>query len=457
MVILLILLTVNFVTFYFVGYGVSEYIVYSSSIMFGLLFIAFAKNRFTVFKAIDTKINVLVLFTIFYFILFYLPYLTYSFGLSDIYYSPFFSHTFVEHSNKAIILSNIGYLSFLIGREILPNKSADLSPENQRDYSFFVTSVIYIFFSLILINLLATLPKMIQGAYSGSDVGSSTENGLYFLLNHFSLLVAAIFIAKKALGQKISKLLMISILVVLFWCLVLLVLGDRNTFFIHGIVLLGGYFTFCRRISYVGLAATVFVGIALYGVIEQSRKLEERSFSSIASSISDSEDNKSSFFEGSLNNTTISLRASISYLEKTDESFQGKFKAIGLLGVIPLVRGMIVDPNDPFTNSAEVNTTEILGANATWSVGTNIVSDSYLDFGVYGVVILLFIVGLFTKFVENGVRQNHGDLQYIVIYLFSLALISELPRYAFSFPIRNLVWLFLLFFIYKKFFKVTRK
>ena len=43
---------------------------------------------------------------------------------------------------------------------------------------------------------------------------------------------------------------------------------------------------------------------------------------------------------------------------------------------------------------------------ATWDPGTNVISDPYIDFGVPGVVVILFAIGLFAKAIRNYVARD---------------------------------------------------
>jgi hypothetical protein len=74
------------------------------------------------------------------------------------------------------------------------------------------------------------------------------------------------------------------------------------------------------------------------------------------------------------------------------------------------------------------------------AVGTNVISDSYIDFGVAGVIAGLFAIGLFAKAIRNYAARDPYDPRRVIIYLLTLASLAELPRYAIDLPIRILVW-----------------
>ncbi|MCV7061977.1 O-antigen polysaccharide polymerase Wzy [Mycolicibacterium vaccae] len=123
----------------------------------------------------------------------------------------------------------------------------------------------------------------------------------------------------------------------------------------------------------------------------------------------------------------------------------GLYKLVGLAGVIPFIRGAVIPPEMPFTQSSDVLVMILLGPSATWGVGTNVIADIYMDFGLFGVPILLFLVGLGVAYTRVSLI-NHPDSPWrAVFYLVTLALVAELPRYSLTFPVRPLVWVFLLF------------
>jgi hypothetical protein len=58
-------------------------------------------------------------------------------------------------------------------------------------------------------------------------------------------------------------------------------------------------------------------------------------------------------------------------------------------------------------------------------------------------VILLFAIGWFAKMMRNSVARDPGDPLRIVMYLLTMAMFAELPRYAIEVPARTLAWAFI--------------
>jgi hypothetical protein len=147
----------------------------------------------------------------------------------------------------------------------------------------------------------------------------------------------------------------------------------------------------------------------------------------------------------SFNISTISVRAALARVPEGIDYGYGLYKAIGAAGVIPFIRGQIVPSDVPHLQSADVLNDILLGPQAKWGVGSNVIVDAYVDLGVVAVPILLFGLGVFVAYVQRTVTRMPDSPWRSVIYLMTLALIAEIPRYSLDFPVRPLVWTFLIF------------
>ena len=59
-------------------------------------------------------------------------------------------------------------------------------------------------------------------------------------------------------------------------------------------------------------------------------------------------------------------------------------------------------------------------AESTWSIGTTLVADFYLELGIFGVILGLFICGRFFRFIDYSIFVTPSNR--INIYLFYVAL-----------------------------------
>jgi hypothetical protein len=198
----------------------------------------------------------------------------------------------------------------------------------------------------------------------------------------------------------------------------------------------------------------IVASLFLYNAVEAARDNRGATISTLFSSLTAGSGQGSSLAknkgDSSFNISTIGLRASIFAVPDTYPYGNGKYKLIGFAGVLPLVRGLTLGSGTGFTDTSELLTAVMLPPNAGWNVGTDMISDSYVDFGIPGVIVLPFLVGRFAAFTRRRLRSGKGDYTpSVVFYLLTLALLTEMPRYSIDFPVRILTWTALLFGVYR--------
>jgi hypothetical protein len=258
----------------------------------------------------------------------------------------------------------------------------------------------------------------------------------------FCMIVGALWVYAKATQLRTPPLLALGLVVAFAWTARLLVLGDRNAFLLFALVIGGGYFTFVRRASRVVIAVALSVWMVVYRSIEVLRFTPNwYRAGNIWSLIQNSPYYQQTSGESSLNITTIGVRATVEKFPYVYDFTHGVLKLIQFSTIIPF-SGKLYLPylNPDYTSSAVMLGDIMLPAEATYEPGTNVISDSYIDFGVPGVVVMLFGIGLFAKAIRNYVARDPGDAHRVVMYLLTMALLAELPRYAIEVPARTLAW-----------------
>jgi len=435
--------------FYLVPMGASPEVIWPCLLVFYVCFGMALARPVSIYREIPSFIKIDVLFLVFYYILFFLPYQLYVLDEAVLWYSPYLRRTFVPYTNISIVASTIGLVAFLAGYRTKSAVAAKVpevrrKPETTEYALLLVISLLFAFF-LAIYFVRGGFSEMSMGAYAGSETKDPTSDGIYFLVTHFAMLAgaAAVYFVRRA--SVFSLPVLIVALLVSIWGGALLVMGDRNNFFLVCVVLLAGVATYFWRIARWQILALMMLALVTYQAVEVGRRSERRSLSEVVTAFGDVSSLRTSYDESSFSNTTATSRAAFYLVPGQYDYFWGKFKLIGVAGVVPYSRGLIVERNDPLVTSADVLTVGLVGNNATWSVGSNVVSDIYMDFGIYGVIVLMWLMGLWGAWVESRAASRPDSMMWSSVYLLCVGLYAEIPRYSFDFPVRNLAWTFLLF------------
>lgn len=444
--------------FYIVPDELSEYVLWFCLSIFYVVFLASIKNPIEMVSGIKTYVKIEVFFLLFFYILFYFPYQQYLFGHEDLKTNSFVNQTFNNGINKSIILSTIGLISFYVGiKRKRKNRATAVGRDEgmvgkQFDKKFNAIVLILTVFIIILYSATGLTSMLVQsyiGANSGLIAKDATGDGIYFLTSHFSNLAIAVAIVYYYKYREINAVVVSLFIVSLTWAVILLVIGDRNSFFIIAVIAVASYYTFIKSISRIKIVIFIIFALFVYQVIEVSRQSTDRSLDSIVNAIASTK--VESAEDSSFSITTITSRAAVEMVPSKINYFWGKFKIIGIAGIVPYSRKLFVAPTDDFVTSSDVLSYAVLGDSRTWSVGSNIISDIYLDFGVVGVIVLMYFLGVFAAYLQFKVLTNNKSTLWLTVYVISIGLYSELPRYSFDFPVRNIAWTFLLFYLCKIF------
>jgi oligosaccharide repeat unit polymerase len=258
-----------------------------------------------------------------------------------------------------------------------------------------------------------------------------------------SMVPVALYVlpAPRCAGRR-SILLRLSTGLSALWAIRILLSGDRNAALLVTIVAVAGLFTFRFRAGRWVLAVLCAAALAVYGAVEQLRKGQTSSLREIVRGAPGT----LSFgdYDTSFNITTVGVRAALAGVPEHIDFGYGLYKLVGAAGIVPFIRGLLIPPDMAYTSSSDV-LNEIIHPTADWSVGTNVIADVYVDFGLLGVPILLFALGLFVAYTQRSVMQVPNSPWRGVVYLTTLALVAEVPRYSLTFPVRPLVWVLILF------------
>jgi hypothetical protein len=427
--------------------GADYWIIWFCLLIFYYYFFNAIRKPIVLYSGIKTYFKIELFFLLFYFLLFFKPYQLYVLGLNDIKQNFFIVNTYWQYTNVSIVACTIGLLAFMKGfnGEIRLRKT-EVIKHSFYQYNNLFSLIFTLLIICIIIFSVTGLKAYLFQAYIGSDTGDTTTNGIYFIISVLMLFLSSYSVL---LYHKYNKIKYLYLFVSVLYCLTLLFSGDRNVFFIIAISFLATYYTFIKKIKLIPIAIYVFSAIFLYQIIEVSRKSNDRGLAFIEVLQEQFKEPKQSDLldKSSFSITTNATRVSFGLVPKQKDFFYGKFKLIGIAGIIPYSRALFVDPKDKFKSSVDLL---VLGSGTTWSVGSSIIADIYVDFGIIGVIILMFLLGYFAKFIKTKLLHNENSIKWSVLYIITLSLYSQLPRYSFDFIVRYIAWSFLIFWIFEK-------
>jgi hypothetical protein len=443
-----------------VSHDTNEILIWFCLMVFYVYFFASVRKPLMLTPGIKTFIKIDTFFMLFYYIIYLYPYQLAVLGLKDLSVAVFLDKTYEGYSNMAVAMSIIGLIAFQFGfKSYSAKREKGLIHTISKKYMKALTYLTLFLVIVILVLFAKTGMKSIfLGAYAGSKTGNVTGDAIFSLVTFFIVLAGVQILVYFKLYRKLRVAHVILLLIVSIWTILLLVIGDRNTFFIVGIILIAGVFTYIRSISRKQILLMLFGALTLYQVVEVSRRAENRGLEAIWDAFVNRHDHSSDdeLEISSFDITTIGNRAGYKIIQDQENFYYGKFKLISLASIVPYSSRLFVSKSDRITGSSNVLKKEMIGEFASWGTGTNIITDCYMDFGVLGVVIIMFFMGKFGGYVKYKTQNNLNSPKWMFLYLITLGYYSELARYGFDFPLRSIVWTFLIFYFVDRVLKLEK-
>lgn len=413
----------------------------------------------TVRPGLSSYVTTEFLFLFLAYLIFFYPYQLHVLGIFDVSNSTFFRNSFAEQSNHAILLSAMAVVGFRAGLRVLrmPTPAIDSPPNpgNRLDRVTVQALALPVFtLQFVFIGAYLAFGWRASGEarYSGWEVAtvvaSPLVEGLYWAIIVLCMVSVALWILPAShTANQVSAFLSLSAVISGLWSLRLLINGDRNAFLLIALVAVAGFVTFRVRVGRWVLAILAVGAMAMYNAAEALRAGRVGSWADFVQGMLGNTAASAYNGDTSFNISTVSVRAVLSGVPDLIDYGYGFYKLIGIGGIIPFIRGMIVPSDVTYTQSSQVVSELLLGTRPRWGVGSNVIADVYVDFGVVAVPVLLFVLGLFVAYVQRGVVRRPDSPWRGVLYLVTLALIAETPRYSLDFSVRSLTWVLALFWV----------
>lgn len=396
---------------------------------------------FVVYISKSNKRNYLdfdILFSItYFFVMFFFPVFMYNTEFEKIFFA--FQYEYNENViSRSSALSLVGMQAYLLGA------CSFIKPKvvyKKSDYSIILYKNLYpigIFLLLLFIHLSGS--DLLTHKYDGKIGGESASGAITYVLLLFTIVLYVINIIefynrRNSINYKRVN---YGIYILIVFSFLFLYIGSR-TLPLQFILLLLGLYSLDNPISLKKMLVLVLLGIIFFAFIGFYRTQDE--------SFMEEADNNSLFLIQDLVLNNRNTFMAVDYVDKNGISY-GKTMLTTCMGVIPFMNNIVfslfpISPNE--TASGLIITSISLNKDSDFEVGfgTNIIADIYMSFGLYGVIILMFLLGY--KIKESLYKITVGNnLRAYIFYGVMVSYSVFIVRADYFIFLRPYVWGFVI-------------
>ena len=137
----------------------------------------------------------------------------------------------------------------------------------------------------------------------------------------------------------------------------------------------------------------------------------------------------------------------------------GQSMLSNFLAPIPFLQNIfftVFNINPNMSSSSLMITSITLGEDSTWGLGTNIIADIYMSFGVVGVCVFMFFLGYTIKRALYKAKYQK-NLYTLVYYAIMMSLAVFIVRAEFFFFLRLFLWCLLIVYLYKQYYIISKE
>lgn len=370
----------------------------------------------------------------------------------DIAYFPVFNISFNENLiTKATALVLLGTTSYMFGALSYKNKKNNnikIKENNNVLNNYLKQFLIFFSYFLFFLFLLFVGDGFFKGIFSSYSKSSIYVLTIFLPVFYLTVIVYVLNMKGKKKMDIISYLRSYKtslIIILIVFIFTFLFVGDRGPVMDLIIIIIGLYTYLIRPLKLKSILPLMIFGMFTLTTISYTRTTDSKQSRSINHYLGRvrSSMNMNSFFDLGMdliiNNRN--LYVGMDYVDKYGINY-GKTMVLYPLSIIPGLQGFVVKITD--VDSQEFSTSQIITNDAFeegegWGLGTNLITDIYMAFGVLGVVILMFILGfMMQKLQQLFISKQTPKLT--ILYMIMLSMAIYLPRAEFLHPIRPLFW-----------------
>ena len=376
--------------------------------------------------------------------IFILTYCLVGFSATFFYYSAFYKALFLGFP-VSVLYINRGNLLFLIGlQSYMLGSLVNCKEKNMNNFKSITTIDTYLLsifnFILILLFIISGGISSIRSSYDSTY--NTTESGLYRYILLLLICTSIVLVSTELYNKNIKSSYNIkyfTLFSLLFTVLILLFAGNRTAASQILLPFLCIYTMYFHHVKFKKFVILMFLGIFSMWFIQIFRENSEFTLSRPILLILD---------------LTIPSRqtySAIEYVEINGYTF-GKTMSLGLIGIIPFLASFITKGDMTQYGSAELltNITNVkysIPEEARIGLGTTIIGDIYLSFGLIGVILLMLFLGYFIN--KLILKSVYNDYYSLLMYSSMAANSIFIVRASYTHPIRFMVWSLIIAFVFK--------
>lgn len=359
---------------------------------------------------------------------------------------PYFGLFYLEFNEnyicKGLALSLVGICAFNIGIfEKIPqyiNKEKFPSLQLKSPQLLF-----YLLFAGFLPMLLSIF---LSGEYSTSFEGSYYNTILMYVI--YCILVVFFYQNRNAstIKQLVPKYISIIPILISLYVLLFLLIGSRT---IPMRIILSCLFLFAVFIkipSKIIILSSLVVGAVCFTILGAVRGGGDFYLDSILNILS---------FGDELTMTNRSVYVLMEYADIHGFNW-GKTMLFPVICIIPFAMSFILyitGMHDYDFNTASMITnlyySNTPNTEGHIGLGTNIIGDIYVSFGLVGVILLMYYMGRVIRYFYSNICQK-GDIVSVLLYATIIMDAIYWPRSVYLTPVRTMAWTYLFFWLYNK-------
>lgn len=345
-----------------------------------------------------------------------------------------------EYINQGIALTSLGYITFVIGLlkyKILPHNS-------KKDYVPISPTIKKIDYLLLTILVMQLMPILFSGVYDGNwGEGAFTK----VLVDSISFFLIFAGLSNNSSLKKFLQNNKLLVFLLLAYIGIITVIGNRGTFLRFTLLTIFFYTTYYKNISTPVIIASMLAGMLFLNYVGSVRG------GGSYESLGNQDMNPLLVMGKDLIINNRSLYTLMEYQDLYGINW-GKTFLMNLLSVIPFAQRTFLSlsgwSSDDISSGGLISRTffeenpdmERIG------LGTNMIGDIYIAFGLIGVIILMYYLGVFISYSYR--RAQTGNSNYLLIYTILFAESIIMTRSPYLGTLRPLTWILFIAYFSKR-------